>query len=282
MTAAQNEPSESTTRQFRPNPRVGEKHRPYNRGNLGYTYTIYRFYGSDGTLLYIGETARVRKRIVDHQLGNPRGLPLGHDDGPKPWWREAGRIELEHLPPGTTEREAMAIEREQIERLHPVYNRDFNEEFFDRVRRDTAIDYAHFEVDLATAEHERHDGVVRALNQIEAEAVAASDRVGFGPFSYTPRTEDEVAAQRITFSDPYRSTDQTMVQPEVASASTITAPMNETAVAPIDPILAPIQSPKAESDFSSDGRGSTIALALLVGLLIAALLAAAIVAISML
>ena len=71
MTAAQNEPTESTTHQFRPNPRVGEKHRPYNKGNLGYTYTIYRFYTADDTLLYIGETARVRKRIIDHQMGNP-------------------------------------------------------------------------------------------------------------------------------------------------------------------------------------------------------------------
>ena len=59
---------------------------------------------------------------MDLEIGNPRGLPMGHDDGPKPWWREAVRIELQHLPPGTTEAEAQAEEARQIDLERPVYN----------------------------------------------------------------------------------------------------------------------------------------------------------------
>lgn len=278
-------------RQFRPNPRVGEKHRPYNKGNLGYTYTIYRFYGPDDALLYVGETARIRKRIVDHQMGNPRGLPMGHEDGPKPWWREAARIELEHLPPGTTEREAMAIEREQIERLRPVYNRDYNDDHFDRGRRNRAIEYAHFEVDLATAEHERHDGTVRGLSQIESDTQDASNRIGFGAYSYVPNRPNE----RIRFSDPYRTTteqvapteepepvdvDRTTIHPEVSGATTVAVPAARAAEAKAKEAVDPLAT-KPKGEFSSDGRGSTIALSVLVGLLIAALLAAGIVAFGM-
>ncbi len=177
MTAAKNQPTEASDDRRAERPMVGERHPPYNGGDLGYTYTIYRFYDADDRLLYLGETARIRQRIVDLELGHPRGLPLGHDDGPKPWWREATRIELEHLPPGTTETEAMAEERRQIEEYRPAYNREGNEEFFDRSRHDRAIDGAHFEVDVATAEHERHDGVVRPMDQIRVESARAANRL---------------------------------------------------------------------------------------------------------
>ena len=112
--------------------------------------------------------------------------------------------------------------------------------------------------------------------------MAAAERVGFGPFAYVPRSAQEAAAQRITFSDPYRAGERTMVQPEVSSASTVAVPTARRTNKPIDPILAPVQPPPPKGEFSSDGLGSTIALSVLVGLLIAALMAAGIVALGML
>ncbi len=159
---------------FRP---VGARANPANDGDLGFLYTIYRFYDSDGRLLYVGRSERVRQRIVDVEIGHPRGLPLGHDDGPKPWWREAASIELEHLPPGTTGAEALVEERRQIEVHRPVYNREFNEANHDRSLVELAIDRAHFEVDVATAEHDRHDGFIRPMGQVEAEASQAAERL---------------------------------------------------------------------------------------------------------
>ncbi|MGI9614785.1 MAG: hypothetical protein ACR2QO_17880 [Acidimicrobiales bacterium] len=159
---------------FRP---VGDRVNPANDGDLGYLYTIYRFYDAEDRLLFLGLSERVRQRIVDDEIGHPRGLPLGHDDGPKPWWREATRIELEHLPAGTTQAEARVEERRQIETNRPVYNLEFNEGHHDRSRVERAIDIAHFEVDVATAEHERHEGYVRAIDQIAVDSEVAAERL---------------------------------------------------------------------------------------------------------
>ncbi len=156
---------------------VGERSQPANGGQLGYTYTIYRYYDADDRVLFVGRSERVRQRIVDDEVGHPRGLPLGHDDGPKPWWREAVRIELEHLPPGTTDAEARVEERRQIEAFRPLYNREFNEDVFDRSHLERAIDVAHFEVDVATAEHERHDGTVRSVDQVMIETERTAERL---------------------------------------------------------------------------------------------------------
>lgn len=175
MAMAEHEPADSTP--AAPFRSVGERTNPANDGDLGFLYTIYRFYDADGRLLFLGRSDRVRQRIVDEEIGHPRGLPLGHDDGPKPWWREATRIELEHLPPGTTVAEAMAEERRQIEAYRPVYNREFNEGHHDRARIERAIDTAHFEVDVATAEHERHDGIVRPMERIVVETERAAERL---------------------------------------------------------------------------------------------------------
>lgn len=156
---------------------VGERGRPSNGGDLGFTYSIYRFYDTEDRLLYLGRSERVRQRIIDLEIGRPRNLPLGHDDGPKPWWREAARIELQHLPPGTTDEEARAEERRQIEAFRPVYNQEHNEVFFDRSRLEQAMDVAHFEVDVATAEHDRHGGTVRPLADIIVDSNRAADRL---------------------------------------------------------------------------------------------------------
>lgn len=182
MAAADNQPPAPAHRESRsgtndPAPRVGEQRRPFNSGELGYTYSIYRFYDASDRLLYLGESGRVRQRIVDLEVGNPRGLPLGHDDGPKPWWREAVRIELQHLPPGTTDAEAKAEEARQIELERPAYNRRGVDGQFDRERQAKALEHAHFESDVATVEHERHDGLVRDLTQVEIESRRAADHL---------------------------------------------------------------------------------------------------------
>lgn len=182
MAAADNQPPAPAHRDpgagaTDPAPQVGQQRRPYNNGELGYTYTIYRFYDASDRLLFLGESGRVRHRIVDIEVGNPRGLPLGHDDGPKPWWREAVRIELQHLPPGTTDAEAKAEEARQIGLERPVYNRRGVDGEFDRERQDRALEHAHFESDVATVEHERHDGLVRDLTQVEIESRRAADQL---------------------------------------------------------------------------------------------------------
>ncbi len=175
MAMAEQESTDGRRRSpFRP---VGARVNPANDGDLGFLYTIYRFYDADGRLLYLGRSERIRQRIVDVEIGHPRGLPLGHDDGPKPWWREAASIELEHLPPGTTGAEALVEERRQIEAYRPVYNREFNEVNHDRSMVERAIDQAHFEVDVATAEHDRHDGFIRPIDQVEIEASQAAERL---------------------------------------------------------------------------------------------------------
>ncbi len=172
--AEQQSPDGQPRSSFRP---VGSRVNPANDGDLGFLYTIYRFYDADGRLLYLGRSERIRQRIVDMETGHPRGLPLGHDDGPKPWWREAANIELEHLPPGTTGAEALVEERRQIEAYRPVYNREFNEVHHDRSAVERAIDRAHFEVDVATAEHDRHDGHIRPIDQVDLEASRAAERL---------------------------------------------------------------------------------------------------------
>ena len=170
------EPSQPTRRPDRVRS-IGDRSPAANAGDLGYLYTLYRFYDGEERLLYLGRSERVRQKIVDLEIGHPRGLPLGHEDGPKPWWREATRIELEHLPPGTTESEARVEERRQIQAFRPIYNQEFNEDVYDRARIERAIDITHFEVDVATAEHERHDGVIRSRSQIAVEAERAAERL---------------------------------------------------------------------------------------------------------
>lgn len=215
MAAADNQPPAPIHRDPTPGsgehgPRVGEQRRPFNSGDLGYTYSIYRFYDAADRLLYLGESGRIRQRIVDLEIGNPRGLPLGHDDGPKPWWREAVRVELQHLPPGTTESEARAEEGRQIEIERPVYNRRAIDGEFDRERQEQVLEHAHFESDVATVEHERHDGLVRDLTQIEIESRRAADQLRPGgsamldaiPRQGYPRPRQGWSGQGSTTSDP--------------------------------------------------------------------------------
>lgn len=180
MATSEDQPTRPDRRQRRVStaarpPRVGEQRRPYNNGELGVTYTIYRFYDAADRLLYLGEFGRIQHRIAGVEAGSAGPLPLGHDGGPEPWWRQAVRIELQHLPPGTTDAEAKAEEAKQIELERPTYNHRRQDRSFDRVRYKEALDHAHFEHEVAAVEHERHDGLIRDLTQVEVESRRAAD-----------------------------------------------------------------------------------------------------------
>lgn len=73
-------------------------------------FVLYRFYGTDNTLLYIGQTQNPPGRMKQH----------AHE---KSWWTEVGRIELQHygsLP------ELVAAEREAITSEKPAHNIKMN------------------------------------------------------------------------------------------------------------------------------------------------------------
>lgn len=67
---------------------------------------VYRFYRTDGSLLYIGSTADWYQRMGQHETG-------------RPWWGECARIELEHHE---TIDAARAAEAEAIRREVPEHN----------------------------------------------------------------------------------------------------------------------------------------------------------------
>lgn len=74
-------------------------------------HTLYRFYGFDGALLYVGITQNPSRRFEKHK-------------GEKSWWSEISRIELEQHPT----RDALATaEREAIKTEKPHYNDRLND-----------------------------------------------------------------------------------------------------------------------------------------------------------
>jgi len=66
---------------------------------------LYRFFGADDLLLYIGITNSVPRRFDQH--------------GDKPWWTQVERSTLEHYP---SRREALAAEKAAIQAEKPVWN----------------------------------------------------------------------------------------------------------------------------------------------------------------
>lgn len=69
--------------------------------------SLYRYYDSQGLLLYVGVT----------QQGYIRGLQ--HAQAPAPWWPSVSRQEVEHF---ATRAEALAAEVSAIETLRPLFN----------------------------------------------------------------------------------------------------------------------------------------------------------------
>jgi predicted GIY-YIG superfamily endonuclease len=74
-------------------------------------FVLYRFYGTDDSLLYIGLTRNPAKRLEQHAGG-------------KSWWTDVARIEFEHFSSLTELREA---EREAIQTEKPAHNIRMNE-----------------------------------------------------------------------------------------------------------------------------------------------------------
>ena len=68
--------------------------------------TLYRFFGEDGTLLYVGISDRAIVRMAEHEIG-------------KPWWPEVRSATFENyaLRDHAEQAETRAIRSE-----HPVYN----------------------------------------------------------------------------------------------------------------------------------------------------------------
>jgi predicted GIY-YIG superfamily endonuclease len=73
-------------------------------------FTLYRFYATDDTLLYVGLTTNPGQRFKKHR-------------GEKPWWPEIARIEMEYHP---TLAALQAAEREAITTEKPRYNVQLN------------------------------------------------------------------------------------------------------------------------------------------------------------
>ncbi len=142
-------------------PRVGDLRRQPDSGH-GDLYCLYRFYDRFGNLLYVGRTNDLIRRFDQHEAGSVR------DDGQRrhdrtPWWHEVATVTVEHFPPGTTEWEARAYERSQIE-LGTRYNRDHNPyQAIAEQREQASRDTDQVRRDQARALHDQHDGVTRAV-----------------------------------------------------------------------------------------------------------------------
>jgi hypothetical protein len=69
---------------------------------------LYRYYDSDGNLLYLGISLNAAKRASEHRKD-------------KQWWNEVATIQIEHLPTGDRAR-VLEIEADLIKAEKPKYN----------------------------------------------------------------------------------------------------------------------------------------------------------------
>lgn len=67
---------------------------------------LYRFFGEDGVLLYVGITNHLPGRMSEHAVE-------------KPWWLEVQQVKVEHYP---TRDDVSAAEQKAILEEHPRYN----------------------------------------------------------------------------------------------------------------------------------------------------------------
>jgi len=72
-------------------------------------YAVYRAFSAEGKLLYVGVSANPANRLGNHKV---------HAD----WWLAATRVELDHLPEGTTRVAAEEAERLAIIAGRPLHN----------------------------------------------------------------------------------------------------------------------------------------------------------------
>jgi predicted GIY-YIG superfamily endonuclease len=93
---------------------------------------VYRFFASNGKLLYVGSTKAFRKRMTDHRNGTvvaelrpfyaPDTLhetPKGKLRGPRPWWQQGQLVTVEECE---TVQAARERERQAIASERPYYN----------------------------------------------------------------------------------------------------------------------------------------------------------------
>lgn len=68
--------------------------------------TLYKQYDSDGTLLYVGVTRDVHKRLIQHGCHSP-------------WWKQVQLVKLEHF---NSHDEAIKAERNAVINEKPLWN----------------------------------------------------------------------------------------------------------------------------------------------------------------
>lgn len=76
------------------------------RGQVDGPTTLYRIFGEDGSLIYVGISAHPVQRIKEHSKA-------------KPWWGEVANVTMEHFP---TRRDARRAEDSAILSEMPIHN----------------------------------------------------------------------------------------------------------------------------------------------------------------
>lgn len=127
--------------------------------------TLYRFFGADGRLLYVGITGSLSERLMSH-------------NSDKPWFAEIVNATFQHYK---TRAEAMRAEQRAILREGPLYNIDGN------TRNRTPID---------EVEHLR-------LSRLRSSMLGMAGRVRLGETVLIGDKDDLVAA--LIPIDDYRS-----------------------------------------------------------------------------
>lgn len=126
--------------------------------NTTETYTLYRFFAADDTLLYVGLTVNPGRRMEKHRATQP-------------WWKDDARIEMEQHADIATLR---AAEREAIETEKPLFNQRMNSRTF---RFDTLV----WPCDICSAPIDDNDGYLTMsyaeLHNYRAAVKAHDDRM---------------------------------------------------------------------------------------------------------
>lgn len=91
----------------------------------GRHHALYRFYGHDDALLYVGITASLPGRLARHR-------------GDKPWWSEVARISVEHFP---DRQSVLRAETGAIRTERPRYNKQQNTQTATHRRRAVDTDF---------------------------------------------------------------------------------------------------------------------------------------------
>lgn len=86
------------------------------------SFSLYRAFGADDTLLYIGCSRSVDKRLREHRRSSA-------------WFVDASRIDIDPLPAGTTRAEAEELELHAIAAERPPHNQAHNPDRVGEVKK---------------------------------------------------------------------------------------------------------------------------------------------------